>query len=746
MSSEGNQHPFVTFPAVPPSLSAGDHGMRDYYAAQDTQRPGPHTVPNITPYLGLRARLSQVWINRWTVLLLLVLARTLIAITGIHHDLDSAKNEALSACSGVESMGSAMASMPHYLSQGVNDLAATGVEKAVNGLMSMLLLSITGVEEIMVFYINMLTSTYVCLITLAVSGSLHVALSVAEDVTNFLNKTLGDIGNDIHNDVNGFQDDLNKFIGGLNSVPEIFGKQGDIPTLNINSSLDALNNITLPPSLDEGLNKLNSSIPTFAQVNNFTNNAIRFPFEEVKKLINDSMGVFHLDRSIFPVPQKEELTFCSDNNGISDFFNDLSDIANLARQIFLGVLIVLAILACVPMAFREIMRWRTMQQRAQTVGENAFDRMDVVYIASRPYTSTAGMKAASRFKSTKRQILTRWFVAYGTSAPALFILSLGLAGLFSCLCQYILLKSLEKEVPTLVNEVEGFVGKVMSVLTNASSSWATGTNAVISKTNNDINQDVFGWVNTTTGALNDTLDTFVNDMTDALNKAFSGTVLYDPITEVINCLIGLKIAGIQKGLAWVSDNAHVTFPLLPNNTFTLGAAASIASNNTNSSDSFLASPGSAASDKISNAVIIVTDHISDAIRTEALISTTILLIWLLLVLIGLFRALFLMSKRDKSRGEGGPSFAGDIPLETQRPMSSAPAYEPPQGAAANLFPSFGAPMATRNMRESRYSGDEEVWQDQKLGFAGLRSPPGRIEGAGHARQSSYGDVVGDEKR
>ena len=61
------------------------------------------------------------------------------------------------------------------MSKGVNELTASGVEKAVNGLMSMLDLSVTGVEEIVVFIFNLLTSTYVCLITLAVNGSVTVA-------------------------------------------------------------------------------------------------------------------------------------------------------------------------------------------------------------------------------------------------------------------------------------------------------------------------------------------------------------------------------------------------------------------------------------------------------------------------------------------------------------------------------------------------------------------------------------------
>lgn len=732
-----NQHP-TNFPTVPPSLSAGGHGMRDFYhAAHNTFRPASHTVPQITPYLGLRARLSQIWINRWTILLFLILVRVLIAVSGLHHDLDSAKTEALSACSSVESMGSAMASMPHYMSKGVNEMAASGVEKAVNGLMSMLMMTITGVEELIVFYINLLTSTYVCLITLVVSGSLHAAVKVAEDVTDFLNKTLGDIGNDVRKGISGFQDDLNKFTSALNSVPKVFGSQATIPTLNVDSSLNKLNNMKLPDNIDEGLTKLNSSIPTFAEVQNFTNTALRFPFEEVKNLVNKSMTSYEFNRSAFPVPQKEQLSFCSDNNGISNFFDGLADIATIARRVFIGVLVVAAIAICIPMAWLEIRRWRTVQQRAKLVGNSAYEPLDVIYIASRPHTSTTGIKLASRFASLKNQSLIRWVVAYGTSAPALFILSLGITGLLACLCQYILLRAVEKQVPALANEIGDFAAQVVHSLNNASEQWAIGTNKVIGQTNNDINEEVFGWVNTTTSSVNKTLNVFVDTTTKVLNDTFGGTILHDPIQGVFDCLIGLKVVGIQKGLTWVSDNAHVNFPLFKNDTFSLGAVASLSKDSNDASDSFLASPGSKATDKISHAVQKVVAHIEDSIRTEAIISSFIIFIWFIVVLLGIFRALYLAFKRTKSRGEGGPSYAGDIPLEqsSRRYSSAAPAYEPPRQPEAAAR-GFGTILSNPRLNTD---DQERRWQDQKYGFAGERGPPSHVS-PGHVRSSSYGHV------
>ncbi|KAI9695189.1 MAG: plasma membrane fusion protein prm1 [Bogoriella megaspora] len=638
-SADHQQH---TFPTAPPSLSAGDHEMRDYYAAQDAPRPIVNQEPYLTPYLGLRARLSQTWINKWTVLLLLVLVRMLIATTSLDHGLGSARREALSACTGVEGIGSAMASMPHYMSQGVNSMAADGIDKAVNGLMSMILLTITGVEEIVVFVINLLTSTYVCLLTLAIGGSLHVAIGVAEDVSKFLNTTLKGIANDIDHGIADFETALNGFIKDINKIGSAFGSHSQIPTLDVNSSIDALNNLQIPSSLDEGLTKLNNSIPTFADVNNFTNNAIKFPFEEVKKLINESLPTYHTNRSLFPVPEKQSLSFCGADNGINKFFDDLVGIERLARKIFMVVLIILAIVACVPMVYREIRRWYTQKRRANLINREVRDPMDTIYICSRPYTAEAGIRLADRFNPDRIKALIRWAIAYATTVPALFVLSLGIAGLFSCLCQYILLSAIVKEVPKLTNEVGSFADSVVNSLDNASLAWATGANNMINQTSTTINHDLFGWVNTSTTAVNKTLNIFVDDMIKVLNETFGGTVLYNPILDVLNCLVLLKIQGIEKGLTWVHDHAFIDFPLLPNDTFSLGALAQKNNDGSPQTNSLLTPGNDESSDKITEAVTYLVNSMINSLRTETIISATLVGMWIFVALLGIFRCLLLL--------------------------------------------------------------------------------------------------------
>jgi hypothetical protein len=758
MSSPENQqqHPNP----APPSVSAGDHEMRDFYASQDASRPTSQPEPYLTPYLGLRARLSQTWINRWTILLLLVLIRTLFAIATLDDNLGSARRQALSACTAVEHAGSAMASMPYYMSQGVNELTVRGVEKAVNGLIQMLIMSVTGVQELVLFIINLLTSTYVCLITLAVSGSLHVAVSVAEDVGDFLNSTIKDVGQEIGDAAGDLQKVMNGLLEDVNKVGSF--SAGDDPeplTVDFTNEITKLNTLHLPDGYDKGLQKLNNSIPTFAEVNKFTNDAIRYPFQEVKKLLNESLPKYTLDASVLPVPDKERLTFCSEDNGINDFFDKLVHVEHVAKKIFLAVLITLAILAMIPMAYREYRRWRLEKERAELIKTDARDPMDAVYLVSRPCTSSFGLWISSRLKSTRRQSLVRWSIAYATTVPALFVLALAIAGLLGCLCQYILLKSVEREVPALTNEVGAFADKVMFQLNNASEQWAVGTNKVISETNAQINDDVFGWVNTTTHAVNHTLNVFVDGMVDTLNVTFGKTILYEPILEVLNCLVLLKVQGVQKGLTWVSNHAHIDFPLMDANIFSSGANNKVSG----SQNELLAQgPADGAADDIAAAVLRVTNALYRAVRQEAIISTCVLLIWVFIASIGIVRALFMMPK-------GGSDGTFHEPQKQSHPGQAhekhelhdffqhrgrVPTYEqatasPDSGdhsgnryngqaytLTTNPLPTFEVHSATS---PAPANDAFAAPKSEKLGNVGSQSVDAAIHRPAHLRASSHGD-------
>ncbi|EOA90751.1 plasma membrane fusion protein prm1 [Exserohilum turcicum] len=732
MASSANQQQL--FPPVPPSMSAGDsHEMRDYYPPQDAPRPTINQTPNFKPYLGLRARLSQIWINRWTILLLLVLVRLLIAIATTDSSLASARREALSACTSVERIGSSMASMPHYMSAGLNEMTASGVDKAVSGLMTMLEMSVTGVEEIILFVIHMMTSTYLCLITLAVSGSLHAAVEIGEAVTKKLNETINSVTEDMGDAVKSVSDGINSIIDKINFNIPGFNK----PTINLDKQISELKGLELPSDLTNGLQKLNQSIPTFTEVQNFTDNIIRLPFEEVKKLIR-GMNTFEFNRSALPVPQKETLTFCSDGNSINGFFDDLIKLAYDARKIALGVLIIAAILACAPMAWMEMRRYRRMQERAALFAEG-HEGMDVVYLASRPTSSGIGLWLGRRFGSARRQAVMRWAWAYATSVPMLFLISLGIAGLFACFCQYLLLKAIQDKTPELTDQVADFAEKVVTSLNNASAAWANGVNNAIGDMDNKLNDDIFSWVNTSTTAVNDTLNAFVDQMSTTLNTTFGGTILYDPIKEVLNCLIGLKIASFQKGLTWVQEHAHVQFPGVANDTFTLGALAE--KGDSDSASELLADPNGKAKDEITEAVDRVIDKLMSGIQTEALISAALIFIWLFTAIGGLVYASTHLFRRDNSETARNPYVIDPATDHVSKSAADYPATAPPRYVPNDYNVNKAAPYTLAPRPFSTFEHDNNVEPvTEKVGRVGARAVT-ESERPGHLRTSSHGQLA-----
>lgn len=92
------------------------------------------SISNYRPYIGLPARLSQVWLNRWTLLLALIFVQLLSTASFLKNDIESARREALAACVALEQTSSVLASLPHYMALGMNTMTTKGIEASVSAL------------------------------------------------------------------------------------------------------------------------------------------------------------------------------------------------------------------------------------------------------------------------------------------------------------------------------------------------------------------------------------------------------------------------------------------------------------------------------------------------------------------------------------------------------------------------------------------------------------------------------------
>ncbi|KAI8958415.1 hypothetical protein F5Y11DRAFT_351544 [Daldinia sp. FL1419] len=733
------------FPQVPPSLVHDAYETKDVRKMKIRELLSQSSAKGATPYLGLGSRLSQIWFNRWTVLLLLVLVNFLLTITALNGNLDDAKVKALAACTKVEDVGSAMASMPHYLSVGVNRLTASGITESVQALMKILDMILTAIEQLILFVIGMMTDTYVCLITMVVHGGLNASSLAITKTTEAMNDAIDGVAKAI----NGTADDLQKPVdtmysiinGALNSAGDatsavggaintataavggaietaisgiggIFDKRDDdLPPLPQMTGAPAIfKRIDIPPKPEiagdiravaaklsnvninttgfvSDLDALNKELPDFDDVKNLTSMAVSFPFNLIREQLTKAYGNWEFNDSVFPVARKEALSFCSENTAINDFFDGLYEIAHTAKIVAIVVLIILAILACVPMAYIEIRRWR----RSQISASDAYDDMDLVYMSSRPHSARVGYWIASKF-GEKRRVLVRWCIAYATSLPALFVLSLALAGFFSCFCQWMLLNTIQKEVPQLANQVGDFANQVVGSLDNVSRSWADDANGVIASFSTEINDDILGKVTNGTTAINNTINTFMSEIDKGLTTVFGHTMFKDLAANTVRCLIGLKVESVQKGLTWVHDHAHINFPVFPDDVFSVGAAKSISGDS--DMTSFLASPSSVTTDEITGSVTHVTDWLRNNIIQNALVSTGLLLVYVIIVLMGVVRTLV-----------GHNDAAGDA---RRRRINDFDPSQPSGGAPPMMMPQFsgGDASAHTDHQPSPFARDD----------------------------------------
>ncbi|KAK4163048.1 hypothetical protein QBC43DRAFT_70053 [Cladorrhinum sp. PSN259] len=697
-------------PPVPSSLNPHTWEMVDLDTPQNRSapplQPHAHTDPSITPYLGLRARLSQLWFNRWTVLLLLILARVLILASSLDENIADAKKTALSACTKVQDIGSAMASMPHYLSVGVNRLVAERTTAEISSQVDLISDMLTIAENIIVFFIEFYYSTLICLVlSLAHTGidvSTQVLDSAGKDVEDQIKKITGQIGEGLKDINTVLEKARSSFVGGVI----------DIPTVDLTKQITALEGIQITDVLSNELQSLNKTIPSFDKSINLTRNAISIPFDFIRGRLNTNAGsnTTFLGNTTFPIAKKQVLEFCDNNEPLEDFFGALFAVVSKAKTAFLITIPILAVLAVLVFGYIEIRRWRREKQRARIFTEHGYDPMDVVYIASRPMTANAGIRLSSWF-SGKKKVLARWFVAYGSSYPALFVLSLALAGLLACLCQLILLKVIQKEIPNLTNRVGDFAQDVVRSLEATSNDWADTANAGVLNTQNTINDNVFGLIKNATVAVNNTLNLFEDEVEKGINAAFKGGMLEAIARDLVGCIITRRIENFEKGLAWVNERAHITLPQFQKDIFSAGANESIQGDG--QLTSFLSTDPNVKSDDITSAVDHVANSLRNGIMQEVIISLVLLLVYIIIVLIGMVSALLQNAKRDSTRGVGGERYG-------MRQGTDKLAMRDP----SNGFSSFDR---------------RDAYQQEVVNAGTVRRGP-EIRFNSHARKSSYPEV------
>ena len=362
----------------------------------------------------------------------------------------------------------------------------------------------------------------------------------------------------------------------------------------------------------------------------------------------------------------QSISYCNDTldtKPLQDLKNDLQKAAHIG----VGLLILLAALFLLFNVLREWYSWRCLQQHVASTRE-AFvmshgdekhgdvledhSLMSLLQLSTHPLLAEGGLKMAMRMgiRSTEGKNRIRWWLAWISHPVVIVLLIMGLVGLLSVEVQLAAVDKIGKHYQGRFQNMadqsaSGVQDRIDAALQGMSTDYANKSNAVLQLAQDDLNDHLFRWVNTTTSTMNNTLNEFMDGIATVINETFSNTPLFTPVQSFIDCIIGQKVKGIEDGLTWMQSNAHVSFPIVPDNILMVSpnATQEVMQPLTNST---LGSEGILAD------IIGSYEH---TLEKERIMFIILLLLYLLLFLVGTLIAITRGSHsllRRRSTGEG----------------------------------------------------------------------------------------------
>ncbi|GAA5998907.1 pheromone-regulated protein PRM1 [Rhodotorula paludigena] len=623
----------------------------------------------LRPYLGSRARLSLSWLSQHFLALLLVLVALSFLLAQIPTLVREAKESLTAACAGVEGAASVAVSLPHYAADGVNEMNVRAINALSHGAGTVLDLMLQALEAIVLFMIDMYRSLFLCLLDLAVHGSITVLVAGIEEAQEFVTDAMQGLRSTIQSAVSGVNSAIDNTVGLIDKIP---GVDFDIPQIDV-PELSALENVTLPDTLVNALRDLNSSIPTLDEFRAGLDSLISTPIEALRGEINGTLANSTIEVELLPVPAKETVQLCQDldTSWVDDVGSGLGSFVKIA----IGLVVLAMALFVVANALWERYQYGVFlggvsaareAWLADLIGSTPAHEtlshpnlLSFLNASSHPtlFRIVSRLSSFLRLRTPSSRANLIWFLSYIAHPYPWAFLALGLVGLVVVQIQLWVLdgpirratrKKAEDGAGEFSTSVMDSLGEKMDA---KGREWAEGTNRVIVNVEYGINEKLFGWVNTTTVSLNSTMTGFYSETTDAVTGVFNGTILEDPALGLVYCLIGSKVDAISTALTWLHSNAHLSLPTVSSSVLTLS------SNRTDELTASLTDPESSIS------APSVADRMIDAykrsLEQQRLGFIIAIGIWVFVVIMGLVGVWWRACGEEPWRRHRGKSTSGD---------------------------------------------------------------------------------------
>ncbi|QLQ78735.1 hypothetical protein HG537_0B00840 [Torulaspora globosa] len=616
-------------------------------------------------YLSLRDRISQAWLNTYTLALLLAVFKLVFFSSSLRNAINQSETYIVSHCESIDAIyNNGLKNTPHYLGLFGNYLVKEALEQSVKASLKTLSFLVHASEVLVTFSIDLYLGTYACLIVSAIDGSVDVATNATEKIIDLVNSTVSTFANELDDGLDNVSNVINKIISAASKVESLF-KGGNSDTVNqnlakVNLTISSLRDFHIPSSIDDKLQQLSDRTPDFATVKNMTKSLISKPFEQVRSEIDgiNTSNIVQNPQMLYVPPMKDAngTGICSRNIPSIEKVYDSLDHALMVTTIVCIVLLTIgAVLMLLPAAWSEIRFWNRlnyMEHQFQMISTNEKD------LPPDPFRNTdeqpswdliAAVNACLHYWSFRiskwiisgcdairskgemtnlQKVKIQWVVSYVASPRALCVLCVGTIGLVVCLLQIITVAVLRRTLQHQGgNSMQQMLNSTALSFDSDINTWSEETNAYINSTESNMNDQLFGWLQKTTVSVNDTVTKMMSGIDETLADVFNGTILYSPMNTVVDCVIGNKLTAVEQAMTWIHDNVQFKLPRINGSDITT-IFQQQQKNTTNSANS----PTPFSTDEIINelrsALIKILDSFYNTAIWELTVALAVLGIWL----------------------------------------------------------------------------------------------------------------------
>ncbi|KAH6913878.1 plasma membrane fusion protein PRM1 [Coprinopsis sp. MPI-PUGE-AT-0042] len=608
----------------------------------------------LTPYLQLPHLLSLTWLAYPILSIIFVAFRLHASLDSSQDTIASAKANLLASCKAAEQAATSAASMPRYMAIASNEQVVDAVNGTLRAARATLVMSLTIMEAVINFIIDLYRSIFLCFLELIVRAGLAVITAAVEEIDKLIGTVTSGLRTRIQEDIGSANNVIKGFIDGLNRVnpfSDIEAPQIPIP------NLDGLENVSLPAEFTEGLEKLSDTIPSVSTIKEKLEEIINKPFELLKADINDTFAGISFNSSTLPVPEQHSVAFCQDMDlsVVDDVGNDIVKTAKIGVILLIVIALVLIGLNCLLTWYK----WRCMKSHLEytrqawntdptmhTKGSlsatpqvvlNDHNLMMLQANSEHPLITRITNQISSLLKlSPRTHTHMQWFFNYIFHGPAAACFMIGLFGILLVQIQLIamapLVKSYQERSAEATKDFTALIANsINNNMLNQSRIYAAEVNAQVDVIQTSINDGVFGWVDGTIVPLNTTLNEFYDDVQRSVQTVFGGTILEEVARNFIQCIIGTKVDAVENALTFLHENLNIQFPRVNDTALMLSpesvdeAAAPIAS----------AAMGGGTDDSEGLVGRIVNSY-ANSLKKERVTFAIFLGIWGIVVLMGLF--------------------------------------------------------------------------------------------------------------